>query len=242
MISIIAECGLNHTSLSNALEYCDKAKEVGADIIKFQTTDIKHTWQFNSPEYVSALIDSFGLGAYLEGYIEEMILKKELSRLEWLYIKNHCDKIGIEFLSTPSSKRTLKMLMDIGMKRIKIASNRVLERSLIDLALSYRVDVIMSNGMHAVNKTNPYIKKMFCVSKYPSYKEDYDFTKYDDSYDGFSDHTVYIDKEWCKKITANHNLKYYEKHFTLDDNSIDAKNSLKPSEFKILVDNLRSCE
>ena len=81
---------------------------------------------------------------------------------------------------------------------------------------------------------------MYCASNYPATENDYDFTKWDDSYFGFSDHTILYDQEWCNKIKSNSNLEYYEKHFSLDDNCIDAKNSLKPDQFKILIDNLKA--
>jgi sialic acid synthase SpsE len=217
-MKIIAEAGINFNSFSQALYYCKVAKDIGADIIKFQVTDIEKTC--NTPK------------------LKDRIMLKQLDDIQWQMIMKYCDKIGIEFLATPSSLRKLMILMASGMTRVKIGSDRAAEKELVQRALSYNVPVIVSNGLHKINYNNKNLIKMYCVSKYPACSCEYQFDKIK-GFDGLSDHTLRYDEGWCKKIKKKQ-FKYYEKHFKLDDDCIDARASLNKDQFKELIYNLRN--
>lgn len=235
-MKIIAESGVNYNNIDGAIKYCSEAKRIGADIIKFQITDVKKTWVKNSMEYVQCLKNSFGNVEDIYWQLKNM----ELTENEWESIKLYCDSIGIEFLATPATIEKLDFLMSIGMKRIKISSDRAIERELINHALTYKVPVIVSNGMFNVNYKSDYIEKMYCISKYPAKLEDY---KIEDmkEFSGLSDHTLKYGHD-IVKILYEKKFKYYEKHFKVDNYCIDAKSSITVNQFESLIKNIRNLE
>lgn len=212
---LIAEAGLNHNgNMIKAFKYCRIAKDCGADAVKFQATDVKTTWDKNKPEYTK-----FGLN-------KNRLLKLEIKNYN--EIKNYCDKIGIDFMATPSTIERLDYLMSLGMKIIKIGSDRACEKELIDKALTYKVPVLVSNGMY---KFKEKVIEMYCKSEYPC--KDIDWSKIGEA---FSDHT--IEYNHGEKL-AKMKIKYYEKHIKINDNCIDSCVSLYPWQFKKLINTIR---
>ena len=203
-MKIIAEAGLNWQSFNEAVEYAEKAKEIGADIIKYQ-------W-----------IKDDSLPSH----------KCHMNKGEWKALKGYCDKIGIEFICTPSSKEILGDLLTIGIKSIKIGSDHVKDIPLTD-GHKEHFKCLVSDGYYEGGN-------MYCVSLYPCDKKFIDFDKMaNGKYIGFSDHTLEYNKEWCDKIKACSNIQYVEKHFTLTSNTIDANVSLNMKEMQQFISNLK---
>ena len=78
------------------------------------------------------------------------------------------------------------------------------------------------------------VKYLFCVSQYPAPKSKIKFSKkFFEKYDGFSDHTLGLDKA---KQSISLGAKILEKHFTLDKNlpGPDHILSILPHELKEL--------
>jgi sialic acid synthase SpsE len=206
MIKVIAECGLNFDSFESAVEYAEKALEIGSDIIKYQ-------------------------------YVKKDSPYSQLTKGEWKALKEWCDRIGIEFLATPSNEEIACYLTNqLGVKMIKIGSDRSVEQWAIYKFLGLdRPDIklLMSDGYYNFGN-------MYCVSLYPCDTKFIDFDKMaDKKYIAFSDHTLRHDKEWCDKIKACTNIQYVEKHFKLDDNCIDSDVSLGYNEMKEFIENLK---
>lgn len=87
-VFIIAEAGVNHNgSLELALQLVDKAVEIGADCVKFQTFRAEQIVTANSPKanYQLQVTDKN------ESQFD-MLKKLELSRDAFKTIKDHCDK------------------------------------------------------------------------------------------------------------------------------------------------------
>lgn len=97
-VYIIAEAGVNHNGrLDLALQLCNAAKDAGADAVKFQTWKTEKIVTRNAE-----------LAVYQENNISDktksqfkMLKELELSYDNFEVVKNHCDEIGIQFLSTP---------------------------------------------------------------------------------------------------------------------------------------------
>lgn len=203
MIKIIAEAGLNWQTFDEAVEYAEKGKEIGADIVKYQYVD--------NPDL------------------------PQMNKGEWKALKDYCDKMGIEFLATPSSEKIMLYLLSIGMSRIKIGSDRA-EQSDLLIHLQHFNKWLISDGYYDNEYTN-----MYCVSLYPCSEKLIDFNKMSNKkYIGFSDHTLRYDKEWCNKIKACNNIQCYEKHITLFSDRIDKDVSLNLEQFRELVRNIRA--
>jgi len=232
---IIAEAGLNFGgSVGDAYNYCKTAKDIGADAIKFQITDVKKTWKKNTNEYKNIVKKSFG-EIDLYSFIESC----EFNDSTWIELKEYCDKIGIEFIATPSTVEKMELLIDMGCKKIKISSDRAEQPDIIKKAkISNRIEFIISTGIYQVYY--PWAKMMYCISDYPTVREKVDFNLMK-NYHGFSDHTLEFNKEWVENIQDS-GVEYYEKHIKLNDKCIDAKNSLNPDQFRILIDRMRGEE
>src|SRR3989304_2369208 len=110
-VYIIAEAGVNHNgSLELAIQLCDMAKITGVDAIKFQTfnTEINVMKDCGMAEYQIS-----NVGKSISHW--DMIKGLELTHMEFEKIKAYCDRINIEFLSTPSEMESLHFLLTLGM-------------------------------------------------------------------------------------------------------------------------------
>jgi len=94
---IIAEAGVNHNgSMELAKEMVRKAKEAGADYIKFQT--------FIPSKLVSKYAEKADYQKETTGSDQsqlQMLEKLALTFDGFKELKGYCDKIGIGFISTP---------------------------------------------------------------------------------------------------------------------------------------------
>ena len=114
-VYIIAEAGVNHNGrLDLALKLCDAAKEAGVDAIKFQTwkTELIISKNTEMADYQKK-----NLGNDDSQY--DMLKKLELSYDNFRLIKDYCDNIGIQFLSTADETESLDFLCELGMPFIK---------------------------------------------------------------------------------------------------------------------------
>jgi len=230
MIKIIAEAGLNWNNFNEAVQYAEKAKEIGADIIKYQ-------WVKEGAFIGKEIINT-------PEHQENKTYKKFLPQInkgEWKALKNYCDMVDIEFMCTPSSEEILDHLLNIGVKKIKIGSDRIKQKDLIrydkvSIPSNLKYEYLISDGYYEADYAN-----MYCVSLYPCDPKFIDFNKMkNEKYIGFSDHTLRYDEEWCEEIKACKNIQYVEKHFKLSDDVIDANVSLNYDELKELVKNIRA--
>ena len=99
-VYIIAEAGVNHNGrLDLALQLCDAAKEAGVDAIKFQTwkTELIISKNTEMADYQKNNLDN-------DDSQYDMLKKLELSYDNFRLIKDYCDNIGIQFLSTADER------------------------------------------------------------------------------------------------------------------------------------------
>lgn len=251
---IIAEAGVNHNGkLDIALKLCDAAKEVGADVVKFQTwqTDKIITKNVAQAEYQTE-----NTGKSESQY--DMLKRLELSYEDFRKIKEHCDKIGIQFASTADEKWSLDFLIDLGIPFIKIGSGEVTNIPYLRYMGSKKLPVILSTGMSYLSDVDiairtlreagcPDITVLHCTTNYPcpydtvnlkamlTLKNAFNLPV------GYSDHTIGTDVSVAAVALG---ATVIEKHFTLDKNmeGPDHKASTEPEEFKKLVDGIRCIE
>jgi N,N'-diacetyllegionaminate synthase len=229
---IIAEAACNHDgSMDKAVDLCIMAKESGADAVKFQTF----------------IPDS------------EELKKYALGKHQFKLIKDYCDGIGIEFMSTPFCQETAQWLQDIGVWRFKISSGNVTNMGLLKKVASFRREVILSLGMSTLKEREDAIATlvgyglvpnnlvlMYCRSIYPVLDHQVclgelrKLMRYKVRV-GFSDHTMStIIPTYAVVMGAT----VIEKHFTLDRSlpGADHHMSLDPHDFKAMVQNVRWAE
>lgn len=141
---IIAEAGVNHNGSEElAFALVDAAHKAGADVVKFQT--------FKAKKLVTA---SAKQAAYqIENTQKEESQLAMLSRLELSYeahhkLLEHCNKLGIEFLSTAFDSESLTFLVnDLGLKTLKIPSGEITNAPLVLEHARTGCDLIVSTGM-----------------------------------------------------------------------------------------------
>lgn len=246
---IIAEAGSTHCGrMDYALELIEKAKEAGCDAVKFQVFSDK-LYAPNTPDF----------GGYKD--INSLMASLVLPR-EWLpVLKARCDNIGIEFMATPFDEEAIKLLVDLGVKRLKIAAFESSDPRFLKLCGKTQLPLIISLGVGALRPIDiynmiqevsddfPEITFLHCISKYPTPPEEaclayVSVLSNDDEAawgGGYSDHTTDV---FTPSIAVALGARVIEKHFTLSrqlDNP-DAPHSLEPHELKEMVRLIRETE
>ena len=252
---IIAEAGPNHNGKLNlAFKLVDKAKQCGADIIKFQTSipedhisvfAKKAKYQINKKKKETQL---------------QMAKKFSLTFNEFKKIKKYCGKKKIEFLSTAFGLKSIDFLDSLNIKRYKIPSGEINNYPYLRKIAKKNKEIILSTGMaslieikNAIKIIEKYSKKkikisiLHCTTLYPAPKKYLNLNvitnlrrifKQDI---GYSDHSTGI---LSPVIAVSLGATIIEKHFTLNKKMTgpDHKTSLEPKEFKQLVDVIRKTE
>ena len=109
---IIAEAGVNHNGdLDIAKRLIDVAAEAGADLVKFQTfnADRLTTKYANKAEYQDKTTDEN------ESQLE-MLRRLELTYDMHKELIAYCEQCGIGFFSTGFDIKSIKLLVELGLK------------------------------------------------------------------------------------------------------------------------------
>ena len=208
-IEIIGEAGVSHNGDVNlALKLIDAAKFAGADVIKFQT--------YCPEEAINPKHKDF---AFLKSLA--------LTHIDFVRLAKHCEKVGIEFLSTPGDLTSLKFLIEeCGIKRIKIGSDDLTYEPLIKATGESWLPIILSTGMATIPEISSAIEKfphpdvtlLHCVSSYPCSIADANLSAITTLRTEFTDQIGYSDH--CQGflacvVAASLGAVMIEKHFEL---------------------------
>lgn len=253
---IIAEAGVNHNGqLDLALSLCDAAKEAGVDCVKFQT------WKTENICTASAALAEYqkeNVQSETESQFE-MLKRLELSYDHFEYIKEYCERIGIDFLSTPDEEESLDFLMNrLQLPIIKIGSGEVTNIPYLRKIASYGKPIILSTGMSnlaqvataydtLVEAGAPSVSLLHCTTNYPCPVDEVNLKAMQTIKEafkcqcGYSDHTMGIEVPIAAVAMG---AEIIEKHFTLDRSmdGPDHKASLEPQELKAMVNAIRNIE
>lgn len=244
---VIAEAGSNHNqSLEQAKKLIDVAKKAGSDAVKFQTAKSELLYAKNTPDFA--------------GYknINELIRKIELPR-EWQKeLKEYCDQSEIEFMSTPFDEEAVQQLVDLGVKRLKIAGFESTDWRFVEMVSSTKLPLVVSLGigfkeeyckrlLKIVEKNENELIVLHCNNAYPTPLKDITLGKIKSYYDlgfesvGLSDHTTSV---LTPSVAIAAGATTIEKHFTLSRNlpGPDHPFALEPNELKKMIENIRNTE
>ena len=253
-VYIIAEAGDNHNGdFNTALKLVDVAKRAGADCVKFQT--------FVTEEIISKYAEMAEYQKKNTGKEEsqfEMVKRLELSFDEFRKIKEYCDRVGIQFLSTPFDLKSVDFLNELGVPFFKIPSGEITNYPYLIKIAHTGKPVVMSTGMcepdeilAAINvlenNGGGEITLLHCNTEYPTPLKDVNLyamramKKMFGKKVGYSDHTKGIEVPVAAVALG---ACVIEKHFTLDKNmpGPDHKASLEPDELGRMVKNIRNIE
>ncbi len=141
-VFVIAEAGVNHNGrLDMALALVDAAAAAGADAVKFQT--------FRAEDLVAPGAATAAYQRDQTGQTEQLAMLRalELDASQFRAIAQRCRDRGIEFLSTPFSEAAVDELVELGVRRLKLPSGEITNRSLLRKAASARLPLLLSTGM-----------------------------------------------------------------------------------------------
>lgn len=141
---VVAEAGVNHNgSIDHARRLIEVAAEAGADAVKFQMFRADRLVTLRAPkaQYQERMT---GRGQSQR----EMLRPLELSRQDHKVLFEHCEKLGIQFLSTPFDSASARYLaIDLGLATLKISSGDITNGPLLLTAARLRKRLILSTGM-----------------------------------------------------------------------------------------------
>ena len=251
---IIAEAGVNHNGrLDLALKLCDAAKEAGVDAVKFQTWK---TEKIVTKSAAKAVYQEENTGAGQSQF--EMLKALELSYPEFVKIRDYCNQIGIQFLSTPDTEEDMDFLLGLGIPVLKIGSGEVTNIPFLRAIGQRHQKVILSTGMSMLSDVekayNTLIESgakevalLHCTTNYPCPYNEVNLQAMQTMKAafkckvGYSDHTMGIEIPMAAVAMG---AEIIEKHFTLDRTmeGPDHLASLEPQELKQMVVSIRNIE
>lgn len=139
-MELIAEIAQAHDgSLGILHSYIDALAGAGVDVVKFQT----HIAEAESSAHEPFRVNFSFEDATRYDYWERMGFAEE----HWRGIKAHCDKAGVEFMSSCFSQAAVDMMERVGMARYKVGSGEVTNFLLLEKIARTGKPVILSSGM-----------------------------------------------------------------------------------------------
>lgn len=249
---VIAEIGANHNGdMELAKKMIAIAKECGADCVKFQS------WTKNSVSSKKVYEDNYFLNDDYRNRtdytLEEIVDAYHIDEQKHRMLKKYCDEIGIDFNSTPFSKREVDLLVDeLEVPFIKVASMDLNNIPFLTYIASKKKPVVVSTGLCDLSDVNDAVKclrengcndivLLHCVSIYPPKDEEVNLNNIDMLRAnflcpvGYSDHTL---GTVAPILSMAKGVCIIEKHFTLDKTmeGWDHKVSANPEELKIICE------
>lgn len=249
-VFVIAEIGSNHNGdLDLAHLMIDHAAEAGASAAKFQTFAADTLYSIRAPR-LTEMKNFAGVDDDVRPY--ELASKLEMDR-SWLgELAEHCNRMGIEFMSTPFDLEAVGIL-DPLVERHKIASFDIDNRELIEKVAACGKPVVLSSGhsylgeveraLRWIRDIDPSVEVtvLQCTSQYPTMPDDVHLRAMrtlEQAFDcavGLSDHTLGIS---VSLAAVGLGASVLERHVTEDVNlpGPDHRFALEPDRLKALVD------
>lgn len=253
-VLIIAEISANHRhDLDLAVRMIKKAKECGADAVKFQCYTPDTLTIDADTKYFRIKHARWGGQTLYELY------KKAYTPWSWFKkLKRTADESGLIFFATAFDRTSVDFLEELGVPFHKIASFELIDLPLVEYAARTGKPLVLSTGMAVLPEIKEAVsaaKKsgacditlLKCVSSYPASPKDMNLMTIPDMQKrfncriGLSDHTQGI----AVSIAAvSLGAKIIEKHLTLSRKikTPDSFFSIEPHELKDLVSGVRMAE
>jgi len=245
----------NHNQeFDQAVRILYAAKEAGADAVKLQTYTPDTLTIQSDKEYFR-----ISGGTLWDGYTLYDLYGEAYTPWEWQpKLKEIADEIGIDLFSTAFDPTAVDFLEEIGVPVHKVASFEIVDIPLIEKMARTGKPLIISTGMatlgeieeavHAARRAGAtQVALLKCTSAYPAPPEEMNLQTIPHLAEAFSvpvglsDHTLGITVPVAAVALG---ASIVEKHFTLsrDLPGPDSAFSLEPSEFKAMVEAIRTVE
>lgn len=259
---VIAEAGVNHNGREDlALELVDTAARCGADAVKFQT--------FSADRLVRPGADKAEYQKLKTEDGDQHAMLKSLEMSDELHRKlyDRCTELGIEFMSTPFDDEAAAFLVELGVKRFKVPSGEITNKTFLAHLAGYDLPIILSTGMADMAEVlqaaeivgqarrdaghegalEDKLTILHCTSNYPAASRDVNLRAMQSIATetglpvGYSDHTLGVAVATAAVALG---ACVIEKHFTLDQNmeGPDHQASLMPDELASMINQIRQVE
>jgi len=252
-VFMIAEAGVNHNgSLKLAKTMIDRAKEAGADAVKFQTFKAEELATREAPKAAYQKRNLPGGSQF------DLLRSLQLSENNFRELSAYCAKKGIIFLSTPFEEASADFLNKLKIPAYKISSGDLTNFPLLRKVAGFKRPVILSTGMGSLAEVKEAVRVihsagdrdiilLHCTSNYPADFADVNLNAMltlANEFNlmvGYSDHTPGIE---VPIAAAALGARVIEKHFTLDKElpGPDQRASLDPAELRNMVRAIRNIE
>lgn len=256
---IVAEIGGNHNGdMSLALRMIAKAKECGADAVKFQLYRKKDLWtndhlkELNDGSVKLENVSNWSTKELGLNNIFEQIEKFAVQEKEHVQYFDFARKLGIDYSTSTFTKEDVDFCVDQKVAFLKVASCDVTNLDLIEYTLSKKYPTLISLGMASLAEIENIVRMipqdckdkvvlLHCVSLYPP-KDEYVNLNFINTLKktfgvrvGYSDHTLGFS---IPLAAVSLGAEVIEKHFTLDKNmpGWDHKVSANPQEMRIICE------
>jgi sialic acid synthase SpsE len=248
---VIAEIGINHNgSLQEALKLIDAAAESGVDAVKFQKRNLDDL-------YTKKILNDPNSAEWTFEYLIPILQEVELSESDYYHIKEKCSNLGLDLIITPFDLESADFCNQLNVSAFKIGSADMINFDLIKKCFSYKKPLIVSTGMWTQEEIQGAIDKfktfgnndffmLLANSTYPTPYESINLEflptlKTMHNLIGYSGHER---GTFIPVSAASLGARIVEKHITFDRTQTgpDHKASMLPSEFKEMVEHLRSLE
>lgn len=251
-ILVIFEAGLNHNGdLTLAKELVEAAAQSGADVVKFQKREISALASRDMLQSEEIRFPSLGTT------YQEVRTKLELSKDDYLELRELAHSRKLEFMVTPFDKPSLDFLLDIEVDSLKVASHSVANPRLLRDVAASGLSVVMSSGMVTIEELDRAVgifksaeadlAVLHCSSEYPTndtganlrliqtLRDRYGLTT------GFSGHEI---GSLHTVAAVAMGAKIVERHVTLSNEleGFDHKMSMQVDAFAVLVNEIRRLE
>lgn len=247
----IAEMSANHAGrLENALAIVHSARDAGADCLKIQTYTADTLTIDCDNEYFRIQ------GGLWNGRKLYDLYQEAYTPWDWQpAIKQECDAVGLDFLSTPFDSTAVDFLETLNVSAYKIASFELVDIPLIEYTASKGKPMILSCGMGSVNEIqdavdackrvgNEQIILLKCCSEYPANLDDMHLATIIDMRErfgvpvGLSDHSM---GHLAAVVGVSLGACVIEKHFCLSRaiENPDSAFSMEPDEFLAMIKQIR---
>lgn len=247
---IIGEVAQAHDgSLGMAHTFIDAIADAGADAVKFQThiaaaeSTPGEPWRVNfSPQDATRY---------------EYWKRMEFTEEQWRGLKEHTDKRGLIFLSTPFSFEAVELLNRVGVAAWKVASGEISNTPMLKRMATTGLPILLSTGISPLREIDDAVERvkahglqlalLQCTTAYPCPPEKIGlnlipfFRKRYDCCIGLSDHSGTI---YPGLAAATLGIEVLELHVTFSKEMFgpDVPASLTTSELRRLVDGVRFIE
>lgn len=259
---VIAEIGVNHNGrVDLALELVEVAHRAGAQAAKFQT------FKADTVAVKRSAAVAYQTRTTGEASQHELLRRLELGEEEHREIARRCRELGIEFMSTAFDGRSLDLLCDLGIRRIKVPSGEITNTPYLVDCAERGLPIVLSTGMATLEEvaeavavvegawarsgrrpsSDDALVVLHCTTAYPTPFEDVNLSAMTTMRTalgkpvGYSDHTAGV---FVPPLAVALGARVIEKHITLDRgmSGPDHAASIEPGEFAEMVSAIRAVE